>query len=94
MITLATKFYVLTKKDGSLTEMTGNRLVDAFKGGMKWEDVEITTDKADAQELERKYATIRDINHLLQNMTADQARHAESLLRDTEQLMILADTYA
>lgn len=80
MITVDTTFYVLTKTTGVGAQLTGREFVDAFKGGMKWEDIEVTLDETEAGQLGVKHQAIVHATEILRAMTADEATAAVALI--------------
>jgi hypothetical protein len=92
LLTAKTVLYV-TSGDGT-SEMSLLAFASALKGGLTLDDVEITTDSEHSRRLERKRRAKQEIQHLMSNMTPDQAEKVVELLRDNEQLMELHDDYA
>ena len=92
MLNIGTPLYV-TSKDGT-SQMTFGSVVTAFNGGMKWEEVEITTDPAESKRLEQKRLAMIRMNELLHNMTPEQVNKAVDAIQDREDLMTLEEGYA
>jgi len=92
LLTVKTILYV-TGADGT-SEMNLLAFTNAIKGGLKLEDVEITTDPEHSQRLERKRRAKQEVQHLMNNMTPAQAERVVELLHDNEELMELHDDYA
>jgi hypothetical protein len=65
--------------------------VNAFNGGMKWEEVEITTDPEESKRLEQKRLAMIRMNKLLRNMTPEQVNKAVDAIQDREDLMSLEE---
>jgi hypothetical protein len=91
LLTTRTRLYV-TSADGT-SEMTFPDFCNAVKGGLKLDDVEVTTDPEHSKKLERKRLARREVQHLMANMTASQAERVVAMLRGTEDLMDLDDDY-
>jgi hypothetical protein len=92
LLTAKTILYVIGN-DGT-TEMSLLAFSNAIKGGLKLEEVEITTNVEHSKRLERKRRAKQEVQHLMSNMTPDQAEKVVELLRDNEELMELHDDYA
>jgi antitoxin component of MazEF toxin-antitoxin module len=92
LLTAKTILYV-TSKDGT-NEMSFLDFSNAIKGGLDLEEVEITTDAEHSQRLERKRRAKHEVQHLMNNMTPEQAEKVVEMLRDNEELMELLDDYA
>jgi len=92
LLTAKTILYV-TANDGT-SEMSLLAFSNAIKGGLKLEEIEITTDPEHSQRLERKRRAKEEVQHLMNSMTPDQAEKVVELLRDNEELMEIHDDYA
>jgi hypothetical protein len=92
LLTAKTTLYV-TGQDGT-SEMTFVDFCNAVKGGLKLEEVEITTAPDHSQRLERKRLARQEVQHLIQHMTPDQAEKVVDVLRSDDDLMELNDDYA
>lgn len=92
LLTAKTTLYI-TISDGT-SEMNLLAFSNAIKGGLQLEEVEITTDPEHSKRLERKRRAKREVQHLMNNMTPDQAEKAVELLRGDENLMELHDDYS
>jgi uncharacterized protein YecA (UPF0149 family) len=92
LLTAKTTLYV-TSKDGT-SEMTFLEFCNAVKGGLKLEEVEITTNPEHSQRLERKRLARQEVQHLMQHMTPEQAEKVVDVLRSDDDLMELNDDYA
>lgn len=86
-----TKLYVVGK-DGT-SEMNLYGFCNAIKGGMKLEDVEITLDKEHSKRLERKFAAIEHVVHLMKSMDPGQAEQVVAICQNNEDLMTLTEDY-
>jgi len=73
----------VTGQDGT-SKMTLGGLFDAIVGGTKWEDIEITTDKKESEENEKKRLVIKNVIKLVQQMSTHQA---ETILRAIDTLI-------
>ena len=69
--------------------MTFRSVVTAFNVGMKWEEVEITTDPEESKSLEQKRLAIIRMNEPLDNMTPEQVNKAVDAIQSREDLMTL-----
>jgi hypothetical protein len=83
LLTARTILYV-TSKDGT-NEMSLLNFSNAIKGGLDLEEVE---------RLERKRRAKHEVQHLMSNMTPEQAEKVVEMLRGNEELMELFDDYA
>lgn len=92
LLTAKTNLYI-TSSDGT-SEMTLLAFANAIKGGLKLDEIEITTELEHSQRLERKRRAKQEVLHLMNNMTPDQAERVVELLRSDEDLMELHDDYA
>ena len=92
LLTAKTILYV-TANDGT-SEMSLLAFFNTIKGGLKLDEVEITTDPEHSKKLERKRRAKQEVQHLMNSMTPDQAEKVVELLRDNEELMELHDDYA
>ena len=72
LLTAKTTLYV-TSKDGT-SEMSFLEFCNAIKGGLKLEEVEITTDPEHSQRLERKRLARQEVQHLMNHMTPIRRR--------------------
>jgi hypothetical protein len=92
MLTIGTPLYV-TSKDGT-SQMAFRSVVTAFNGGMKWEEVEITTEPEESKRLEQKRLAMIRTGELLRNMTPEQVNKAVDSIQDREDLITLEEGYA
>lgn len=92
LLTAKTTLYV-TSKDGT-NEMSILEFCNAINGGLKMEEVEITTDPEHSQRLERKRLARQEVQQLMQHMTPEQAEKVVDVLRSDDDLMELSDDYA
>jgi len=92
LLTAKTRLFI-TSHDGT-SEMDFLGFCNAVKGGMRLDEVEVTTDAEHSKKLERKRLAKLEVQHLMGNMTAEQAEMVVALLRDSEELMDLHGDYA
>lgn len=92
LLTAKTTLYITSEE--ATSEMSFLDLCNAVKGGLDLNDVEITTDPEESRALERKRLARQDVQHLMANMTAQQAERVVKLLRNDDELMELHDDYA
>ena len=91
MLNIGTPLYV-TSQDGT-SQMTFGGVVNAFNGGMSWQQVEITTDPEESKRLEQKRLAMIRMNELLRNMTPEQVNKAVDVIQNREDLMTLEEGY-
>lgn len=92
LLSAKTTVYV-TGKDGTTT-MSFIEFTNAVKGGLCLDEVEITTDPQHSKKLERKRIALQEVQHLMANMTPEQAEKTVEILRSNDDLMELHDDYA
>lgn len=92
LLSAKTTVYI-TSRDGTTT-MSFIELTQALKGGLQLDEVEITTDPEHSKKLERKRIACQEVQHLMANMTPEQAEKVVDMLRSDEDLMELHDDYA
>ena len=72
MLLTAKIILYVTGNDGT-SEMSLLAFSNAIKGGLKLEEIEITTDPEHSEKLERKRRAKQEVQHLMNSMTPDQA---------------------
>lgn len=65
MLTKTTKVLVVNKADGHVSDMTLDSWHLSMVGGSRWEEVEIYTDRKEAQDAAEKYKLIHHLSLML-----------------------------
>ncbi len=81
MLTRKTKIFVFSH-DGHKSEMTLEGVHRALVGGMKWEEVEMTTDPQEAGWLQRKWKAIQKVKEMMVEGDHDQAEQIAKIVDD------------
>ncbi len=82
MITSNTVVHIIEKKSGHASTSTLNGWFLSLTGGSRWEDYEITTDKAEAEATSVKYQKISKIVNDLSRLTPDAvSKIADDIMR-------------
>ncbi|MFO7904017.1 MAG: hypothetical protein ACQESR_05760 [Planctomycetota bacterium] len=92
LLTAKTTVYITSQE--ATSEMSFLDLWNAIKGKLDLSEVEITIDPDESRALDRKRLARREVQHLMANMTAQQAERVVELLRSDDELMELHDDYA
>lgn len=82
----------VTGSDGT-SQMTLEGVFSALKGGSKWDDLEIVTERAESKELEQKRLAMKRMTELMRNMSPAQVSKAVDAIQAREDLMNLEDGY-
>lgn len=65
MLSKTTKVFVVNKADGHVSDMTLDGWHLSMVGGSKWEEVEVYTDRKEAQDAAEKYKLIHHLSQMI-----------------------------
>jgi hypothetical protein len=82
MLTRKTKIFVISQ-DGDMSEMTLEGVHNALVGGMKWDEVEMTTDQKEADWIERKWKAIHNVKTTMMGMDHHQAEQVVNMIEES-----------